>query len=157
MALLSSGILLWRSGREGREVLLAHFGGPYWRSRDEGAWSIPKGLIEAGESPLDAARREFSEETGLPAPPAEALQPLGQIRQGGGKLVSVFTAEGDLDPAAIQPMTFEMEWPPKSGRMQSYPEVDRVAWFDRNWASVMILPAMRPMLDRLDALLDGAD
>jgi predicted NUDIX family NTP pyrophosphohydrolase len=135
--------------REGKlEVLLVHPGGPFWAKRNEGAWSIPKGEIEPGETALDVARREFEEELGAPPPDAE-LTSLGTIRQAGGKVVHAWSAPGDLDAAGAQSVTFSMEWPPRSGRMQEFPEVDRAAWFDLDEARRMILPSQLPLLDRL--------
>ena len=110
------------------EVLLGHMGGPFWAKKDAGGWSVPKGEYESDETPEAAARREFQEELGLPAPEGEYL-PLGEVKQSGGKVVTVWAVEGDLDPAQVVPGTFEMEWPPRSGRTQEFPEVDRVAWF----------------------------
>ena len=135
--------------REGKlEVLLVHPGGPFWAKRNEGAWSIPKGEIEPGETALDVARREFEEELGASAPDGE-LTSLGTIRQAGGKIVHAWSAPGDLDAATAQSVTFSMEWPPRSGRMQEFPEVDRAAWFDLGEARRMILPSQLPLLDRL--------
>ena len=133
------------------EVLLVHPGGPYWRLRDEGAWSIPKGEIDAGEDASDAARREFAEETGkaLMGP----LEPLGEIRQRGGKRVLAFAIEGDLDIQAIVSNTFEIEWPPKSGKMQAFPEIDRAGWFDLPAAHAKILEGQRSLLERLVELV----
>jgi predicted NUDIX family NTP pyrophosphohydrolase len=129
------------------EVLLVHPGGPYWRRKDLGSWSIPKGEMNADEDAAVAAIREFTEETGvaLPGP----LEPLGEIRQRGGKRVIAFAAEGDLDVQAITSNTFEIEWPPKGGRMQSFPEIDRAEWFDLPAAREKILEGQRPLLDRL--------
>lgn len=138
-----------RSGR--REVLLVHPGGPFWKRRDDGAWSIPKGEIEAGEDPVDVARREFREELGRDAPPAE-MQPLGSIRQAAGKIVHAWAAAGDFDASRIDSMPFEMEWPPRSGRRATFPEVDRAAWFDFQTARLKILDAQRAFIDRLEAL-----
>jgi predicted NUDIX family NTP pyrophosphohydrolase len=151
----SAGLLLFRLAAGGSlEVLLAHPGGPFWARKDAGAWSLPKGEIDAGEEPLAAACREFEEETGLqPTPP---YLPLGEVRQGSGKYVQAWAFEGDMDPAQLRSLTFEMEWPPRSGRMQVYPEVDRVAWFAFEDARSQILPAQAPFLDRLDALLRTA-
>jgi predicted NUDIX family NTP pyrophosphohydrolase len=129
-------------------VLLVHPGGPFWAKRNEGAWSIPKGEIEPGETALDVARREFEEELGASAPDGE-LTSLGTIRQAGGKVVHAWSAPGDLDAASAQSVTFSMEWPPRSGRMQEFPEVDRAAWFDLDEARRMILPSQLPLLDRL--------
>jgi predicted NUDIX family NTP pyrophosphohydrolase len=147
----SAGILLYRRGASKLEVLLVHPGGPYWRRKDQGAWSIPKGEINTDEDAGVAAVREFSEETGtaLTGP----LQPLGEIRQRGGKRVIAFAVEGDLDVAAITSNSFEIEWPPRSGKMQSFPEVDRAEWFDLPAAHAKILESQRPLLDRLDELV----
>jgi predicted NUDIX family NTP pyrophosphohydrolase len=120
----SAGILMWRAGAEGPEVLLGHFGGPFWARKDKGAWAIPKGMIEAGESAEEAARREFREEIG--AEPPGPLLPLATVRQSGGKQVEAFVVEGDFDPAKLVSGTFEVEWPPRSGRRESFPELDRV-------------------------------
>ena len=132
------------------EVLLVHPGGPYWHRKDEGVWSIPKGEIDAGEDASDAARREFAEETGVTI--AGPLAPLGEIRQRGGKRVLAFAIEGDLDVQTIQSNTFEIEWPPRGGKMQSFPEIDRAGWFDPALASTRILEGQRPLLDRLAEL-----
>ena len=125
-----------------------HPGGPLWARKDEGAWSIPKGEIEAGETPIDVARREFREEVGQP-PPENPLTPLGSVRQAGGKVVHAWAASGDLDVEHITSSTFEMEWPPRSGRMQSFPEIDRAAWFDLPAARLKINPSQAALLDRL--------
>src|SRR6476660_873192 len=143
----SAGLLLFRR-RSALEVLLAHPGGPFWARRDAGAWSIPKGEYDADETPLAAARRGFLEELGLPAPDG-ALIPLGEIRQPSGKLITAWAVEADLDPAAIVPGTFELEWPRGSGRVQTIPEVDRVAWFPPDEARLRIVEGQRPFLDRL--------
>jgi len=132
-------------------VLLAHPGGPFWARRDDGAWTIPKGLIDAGETAEAAARREFLEELGAEA--VGTLLPLGSIRQRGGKHVEAFALEGDFDVAALSSNTFETEWPPRSGRMQTFSEVDRAAWMDLATARAKILEAQQPLLDRLEALL----
>jgi predicted NUDIX family NTP pyrophosphohydrolase len=129
-------------------VLLVHPGGPFWSKRNEGAWSIPKGEIEPGEKALDVARREFEEELGAHPPDGE-LTSLGSIRQAGGKVVHAWTARGDLDVARVKSVTFSMEWPPRSGRVQEFPEVDRAAWFDLNEARRMILPSQLPLLERV--------
>jgi predicted NUDIX family NTP pyrophosphohydrolase len=129
-------------------VLLVHPGGPFWAKRNEGAWSIPKGEIEPGETALDVARREFEEELGA-APPGGELTSLGTIRQSGGKVVHAWTARGDLDAARVRSVTFSMEWPPRSGRIQEFPEVDRAAWFDLDEARRMILPSQLPLLERV--------
>ena len=148
----SAGLVLFRS-REGSalEALLGHMGGPFWARRDAGAWSIPKGELEAGEQPLAGARREFAEELGHAAPDGPVLE-LGEIRQTAGKRVVAFAVEGDFDPEEIVPGTFEMPWPPRSGRMQTFPEVDRVAWFDLATAATKIVRGQVELLERLAAL-----
>lgn len=151
MPQVSAGILLYRGSDHGLEVLLVHPGGPFWRGKDKGAWMIPKGGIEDSEMPLDAALREFEEELGT-RPPGTP-RPLGRIRQAGGKWVEGFALAGDLDPAGIVSLTFEMEWPPRSGQHASFPEVDAAAWFNVAQATEMILPSQRPLLERLAALL----
>ena len=148
----SAGLLLHRV-REGKpEVLLVHPGGPFWKKRDEGAWSIPKGEIEPDETPIEVARREFREELGIDAPDGELI-PLGSVRQAGGKVVHAWAARGDLDPGSISSMTFEMEWPPRSGRKQPFPEVDRAGWFDLEQARRMLLEGQRTFIDRLEETL----
>lgn len=137
------------------EVLLGHMGGPFWARREAGAWSVPKGEYAPPEEPLAAARREFAEETGLPAPRGEAV-PLGQIRQSGGKIVTVWAVAGDLDPAAVVPGTFTMEWPRGSGRVATFPELDRVAWFTPHAARAVIVKAQAVFLDRLAGHLAAA-
>jgi predicted NUDIX family NTP pyrophosphohydrolase len=129
-------------------VLLVHPGGPFWASKDAGAWSIPKGEHEAGEEALAAALREFEEETGT-APDAGELHELGSVKQRSGKVVSAWAAEGDLDADAIRSNTFTMQWPPRSGRMQEFPEVDRAQWFELEQARERINPAQAAFLDRL--------
>jgi predicted NUDIX family NTP pyrophosphohydrolase len=147
----SAGILLYRV-REGRlEVLLGHPGGPYWAKRDEGAWGIPKGAVEPGEDTLAAARREFQEEMGFEA--VGEVHPLEPLRQPSGKVVHAWAVEGDCDACTVRSNEFLMEWPPKSGRMQSYPEIDRAAWFTLEEASVRILKGQRPFLDQLQAMV----
>jgi predicted NUDIX family NTP pyrophosphohydrolase len=141
---------MYRGTRQSLEVLLVHPGGPFWRNKDDGAWSIPKGEINAGENPEDVARREFAEELGNAA--AGPLRPLGEIRQRGGKRVHAFAVKGDLDIRAIESNTFEMEWPPKSGRLQTFPEIDRAEWFKLPVARGKILESQRPLLDRLEEL-----
>jgi predicted NUDIX family NTP pyrophosphohydrolase len=133
------------------EVLLVHPGGPYWRRKDDGAWSIPKGEMTAGEETGDAARREFTEETGMAL--TGPLEPLGEVRQRGGKRVIAFAVEGDVDVRTIKANTFELEWPPKGGRMQTFPEIDRAEWFDLPAAHTKILESQRPLLDRLAELV----
>jgi predicted NUDIX family NTP pyrophosphohydrolase len=129
-------------------VLLGHMGGPYWARKDAGAWTIPKGEVEPGEDPLAVAHREFEEELGVPVP-AGTVTDLGEIRQAGGKTVRAWAVEGDLDAAAIVSNTFELEWPPHSGRMETFPEIDRAAWFDLERARAVIITGQRPLLDRL--------
>ena len=146
---LSAGILLWRHGANGVEVLLGHFGGPRWARKDAGAWAIPKGVVEAGETPEQAARREFLEELGVPA--EGDLVPLGRIRQKGGKSVEAFALEGEFDSAAIRSNSFTLEWPPRSGRVQSFPEIDRAQWFTLAEAREKILPSQAPILDLFEA------
>ena len=140
----SAGLLVYRFRGGKLEVLLAHPGGPYWRGKDLAAWSIPKGLIGPGENELDAARREFAEEVGLPLP-GEA-QPLTPCRQPGGKLVLAWMIEADLDLSKAQSELFEMEWPPRSGRLAAFPEVDRVAYFNLEEALTKIHKGQRPIL-----------
>ncbi|HEY0014645.1 MAG TPA: NUDIX domain-containing protein [Allosphingosinicella sp.] len=143
----SAGILMYRRRAAALEVLLGHFGGPYWANRDDGAWAIPKGLIEAGETAEEAARREFAEELGTSV--EGPLTPLGRIRQKDGKYVEAFAAEGDLDAAAIVSNRFTVEWPPRSGRFQSWPEIDRAAWFTLEDARTKMLASQLPLLDLL--------
>jgi predicted NUDIX family NTP pyrophosphohydrolase len=152
MPKLSAGLLLFRKSSGVIEVFLVHPGGPFWRNKDDGAWSIPKGEHGAGEDPLTVARREFSEELGS-LPPAEGYRPLGEVRQAGGKLVTAWAVEGDFDPARLKSNTFEIEWPPKSGKRASFPEVDRGQWFSLAEAKVKILAGQRSFLDRLQGLL----
>ncbi len=144
----SAGILLFRRGPGGLEVLLAHPGGPYFAALDEGAWGIPKGEIEPGEAPLAVARREFEEETGHPAPPGEPIA-LGEIRQKGGKVVAGWALEGDVDPARAVSNAVRIEWPRRSGRFVEIPEIDRVAWFEPGEARRRIRDAQVPFLERL--------
>lgn len=141
----SAGVVLVRGPVDGTEVLLAHPGGPFWRNRDAGAWSIPKGGIEPGETPEAAARREFAEEMGMTL--GIALHPLLEFRQRGGKFVHAFVGESDFDTARQRSIDFEMEWPPRSGRMQRWPEIDRAAWFGMDEARTAILPSQAPLLD----------
>jgi predicted NUDIX family NTP pyrophosphohydrolase len=152
MARRSAGILLYRRGAEGVEVLLVHPGGPVWARRDAGAWSIPKGEYGDGEDPLAVARREFEEETGQP-PPADGFFALGEVRQKGGKVVSAWAAPGDLDADAITSNTFRMRWPPGAGTWRTFPEVDRAGWFDPATAREKLLPAQAELVDRLLAAL----
>ena len=151
MAKRSAGLLLYRRAGRGLEVLLVHPGGPFWRAKDLGAWSLAKGEIDPGEEPAAAALREFEEETGTRL--EGALVPLGEVRQAGGKTVIGFALEGDLDADAIQSITFELEWPPRSGQRQNYPEVDRAAWFTIDEARAKLNAAQAAFLDRLAALV----
>jgi len=151
---LSAGLLLFRRGPSGVEVFLAHPGGPFWRRRDIGAWTVPKGIIEEGEDPLDAARREFEEETGIV--PSGPFIPLGSIRQKAGKTVHAWAWEGDADPAAIRSNEMEVEWPRGSGIRKNYPEVDRCAWFTPVAAREKINAAQAELIDRLLLELEGA-
>jgi predicted NUDIX family NTP pyrophosphohydrolase len=149
---LSAGILMYRCSGTGLEVLLVHPGGPYWRRKDEGAWSIPKGEMDGEEDARAVARREFAEEIGVVLA-GQPLEPLGEIRQRAGKRVIAFAVEGDLDVHAIRSNTFEIEWPPRSGKMQTFPEIDRAEWFDLAAARSKILEGQRPLLDRLAELV----
>ena len=151
MAASSAGILLYRRSANGVEVLLVHPGGPFWARRDLGAWSIPKGEHGADEEPASAARREFAEELGSEL--AGELRPLGEVKQKAGKRVVGFAVHGDIDASTVRSNSFEMEWPPRSGRMQSFPEIDRAEWFDLDTARRKIIPGQAPFLDRLAALL----
>jgi predicted NUDIX family NTP pyrophosphohydrolase len=145
----SAGILLHRLRDGEREVLLVHPGGPFWARKDAGAWSIPKGEYGDGDDPRAAALREFDEELGSPLPAGAELTDLGTVRQAGGKVITAFAASGDLDAAAITSNTFTIEWPPRSGRTQEFPEVDRAEWFGLDEAREKINPAQAELLDRL--------
>ena len=144
----SAGLLLYRESGSEPEVLLVHPGGPFWAKRDAGAWSIPKGEYEDGDDPLACALREFEEETGTALSPMRVTE-LGSIKQKGGKLVSAWAAEGDLDADAIASNTFTMEWPPRSERMAEFPEVDRAGWFGPAEAREKLVPAQAEFIDRL--------
>lgn len=150
---LSAGVLLFRQQNDQIEVLQIRPGGPYWRKKDVGAWMIPKGTIEPGEAPSEAALREFEEETGtrLEAVPF----PLGMVRQSGGKTVQAFAVEGDLDAKRIRSNQFELEWPPRSGRRELFPEVEEGRWMTLAEARKMMLPSQLPLLDALEAKLEG--
>jgi predicted NUDIX family NTP pyrophosphohydrolase len=149
----SAGILLFRrSGRE-PEVLLIRPGGPYWRNKDAGAWMIPKGMVEPGEQPLAAALREFAEETGTTL--SVTPFPLARVRQAGGKIVEAFATEGDLDTAQIKSIEFEMEWPPRSGTFEQFPEAEEARWMTFEEARAMMLTSQLPLLDALEAKLKG--
>ena len=147
----SAGILLYRFDGGTPRLLLVHPGGPYWTKRDRGAWTIPKGEYEEGESARVCALREMGEELGAAAPPLtpEQLLDLGSVRQKSGKVVQAWAAEGEFDPAALRSNTFSMEWPPRSGSEREFPEVDRAEWFDPEQAREKILPAQAELIDRL--------
>lgn len=153
MPQLSAGLLLFRRTSAGPEVFLVHPGGPFWAKKDAGAWSIPKGLYESDEDPLAAAKREFAEETGF-TPEGDTTE-LGELRQPSGKRIVAWAMEGDLDPAAIKSNLFAMEWPPKSGRLAEFPEVDRAAWFRPAEARSKLLKGQVPFLERLLDHLQG--
>jgi predicted NUDIX family NTP pyrophosphohydrolase len=148
----SAGLLMFRRPDGGElQVLLAHPGGPFWSNKDAGAWTIPKGEYGDPEPALAAAQREFTEETGLPVTPP--LLPLGDIVQRSGKRISAWAFEGDCEPDQLRCNTFEMEWPPRSGQRQQFPEIDRIGWFDLDDARRKLLPAQCPLLDRLQEIL----
>jgi len=144
MAKRTAGILLFREAPDGLEVLLVHPGGPFWARKDEGAWSIPKGLVDDGEDPFDAAKREFREETGG-APDGEAIA-LDPLRQPSGKTIHAWALRGEFDPATLTSNTFSMEWPPDSGQLREFPEVDRAGWFSIEEAGRKILKGQAPLL-----------
>ena len=154
MSRQSAGLLLYRGALDAIEVLIAHMGGPFWMRKDEGAWSIPKGEYEPGEDPLDTAIREFEEELGS-APPPAPYRPLGSLRQSGGKLVTIWAVEADFDASTAVSNTFEIEWPPGSGRLQSFPEVDRAGWFALEAARTKLVKGQTPFLDRLIGAVTG--
>ena len=149
----SAGILLFRQRNGQTEVLLIKPGGPFWRNKDAGAWMIPKGMVEPGEVPAEAALREFEEETGtrLTAVPF----PLATVKQAGGKIVEAFALEGDLDPTSISSIDFAMEWPPRSGRLERFPEAAEARWMPFAEARTLMLPSQLPLLDALEAKLKG--
>jgi predicted NUDIX family NTP pyrophosphohydrolase len=149
---VSSGILLYRRPGGRLQVLLAHPGGPFFARKDDGHWTIPKGEVDPGEELFAVGRREFEEETGQPLPDGRSLE-LGSIVQKGGKIVHGWAIEGDLDPDAGASNTFELEWPPGSGRRQTFPEIDRVAWFDLDEARRRVKPTQIPFIDRLESAL----
>ncbi|GAA2724268.1 NUDIX domain-containing protein [Cellulomonas aerilata] len=151
----SAGLLLYRHGADGVEVLLGHMGGPFWARKDAGAWTLPKGEHTDAEDPHAAAVREFAEEIGRPPPDGPDL-PLGTVRQGGGKTVTAWARLADLDVTTIDSNTFELEWPPRSGRRQSFPELDRAGWWPLEHARTLVVRAQVELLDRLGAALAGA-
>ena len=153
MAKRTAGILLFREAPGGLEVLLVHPGGPFWTKKDEGAWTIPKGLVDDGEDPFDAAKREFREETGgSPDGDAIALEP---VRQPSGKVIHAWALRGEFDPATLTSNTFSMEWPPHSGQQREFPEVDRAGWFSMEQAGRKILKGQAPLLGDLRRKLNG--
>lgn len=148
----SAGILLFRIADAGPEVLLVKPGGPFWRGKDAGAWMIPKGTLEPGEAAIDAALREFAEETGVSL--SKMPFPLGTVRQAGGKVVEAFALEGDMDPAELRSNEFKTEWPPRSGRLERFPEIEQARWMPLAEARRMMLPSQLPLLDALEARLE---
>jgi predicted NUDIX family NTP pyrophosphohydrolase len=149
----SAGLLLYRRRGSGVEVLIGHMGGPFWARKDDAAWSVPKGEYGPDEQVFDVALREFEEELGTPVP-ADDFLPLGDVRQSGGKVLTVWAAEGDLDADATTSNTFELEWPPRSGRRRQFPEIDRAEWFGLDDARAKLNPAQSELVDRLAALLE---
>jgi predicted NUDIX family NTP pyrophosphohydrolase len=150
----SAGVVLYRHRGAHLEVLLVHPGGPFWSKKDDGAWSIPKGEFGENEAPATAARREFAEETGYA--PAGELTPLTPVSQAGGKIVHAFAVEGDVDPTSVVSNTFTLEWPPRSGRMQAFPEIDRAGWFGLDEARRKIVAGQRPIVDEMRARFAGS-
>jgi predicted NUDIX family NTP pyrophosphohydrolase len=148
----SAGLLLYRRRGSGVEVLIGHMGGPFWARKDDAAWSVPKGEYGPDEQAFDVALREFEEELGTPVP-ADDFLPLGEVRQSGGKVLTVWAAEGDLDAAAARSNTFSLVWPPHSGRLQEFPEIDRAAWVSVDEARTKLVRGQVPLLDRLLAAL----
>lgn len=148
---ISAGILLFRKRGGAIEVLLIRPGGPFWRNKDVGAWMIPKGAVEPGEAPAEAALREFEEETGTRL--TSIPFPLKRIRQSGGKIVEAFALEGDLDPAVVKSNEFELEWPPRSGKLERFPECEEARWMTIGQARAMMLPSQLPLLDALEEKL----
>jgi predicted NUDIX family NTP pyrophosphohydrolase len=154
MAKESAGLLVYRRRASGLEVFLVHPGGPFWRNKDDGAWSIPKGELTAGEEPLAAAQREFQEETGFPI--ARPFTPLHSIKQRGGKIVHAWLVEADFDASQVKSNTFIIEWPPRSGKQQEFPEVDRAEWFDLETATRKINEGQRGLLQQIAAIIPPA-
>jgi predicted NUDIX family NTP pyrophosphohydrolase len=151
-AVQSAGILLWRRRRDGLEVFIAHMGGPFWARKDAAAWSIPKGEFLSDEDPLRAARREFGEEVGVAAPDHDYAS-LGEFRQSSGKVVFVFAAESDFEVAEVNSNTFPVEWPPRSGRIQEFPEIDRAEWMPVADATWRLVKGQVPALEALESLV----
>ena len=151
MPAISAGLLLYRRRGSGAEVFLVHPGGPFWAKKDDGAWSIPKGLVNPQENELACARREFKEETGFDPSPGASEQDLGTFVQPSGKRLHIWAIEGDCNPADLMSNLFEMEWPPKSGRTEQFPEVDRGAWFDKERGFLKITKGQRPILEKFYA------
>lgn len=149
----SAGLLVWRPGPQ---FLIGHMGGPFWARKDAGAWTIPKGELAPDEEPLDAARREFVEELGVALPDEAHFVPLGEVRQRGGKRVTAWAVQADLDVSSVVGNTFEIEWPPRSGRMQAFPEIDRAAYVDGADARRLLVPAQVEFLDRWEQIALGA-
>jgi len=154
MAVISAGVVVYRQTGPRPEFLLGHPGGPLWARKDQGAWMVPKGLIEAGEDPANAAVREFEEETGLTCP--ALAQPLAALRQAGGKTVLCWTAEADLDLSAFRPGQFEMEWPPRSGKRVRFPEIDRLSYLADDEALRRVLPSQAPLIAEVLSILGAA-
>jgi predicted NUDIX family NTP pyrophosphohydrolase len=152
MPVESAGLMMYRKRKGRYEILLVHPGGPFFKNKNQGAWSIPKGVYEGDEAPLDAAKREFEEELGFPPQVRQPIE-LGQIRQKGGKRVTAWAFEGDCDPDKIVSNTFTMEWPPDSGKFPAFPEIDQAAWFDLEAARHRINPRQLPFIDRLESHL----
>ena len=149
MSRVSAGLLMYRLEDGTLQVLLAHPGGPFFRNKDDGAWTVPKGEVEASEDPLATAKRELKEETGFEVPEGEPLYDLGEVKQKGGKLVRAWGVQASVDPARLESNTFEIEWPPRSGRRQRFPEIDRATYFALPQARIKINPAQVRFLDRL--------
>jgi predicted NUDIX family NTP pyrophosphohydrolase len=152
---LSAWLLVYRRTAGGVEVLLVHPGGPFWAKKDDAAWSVPKGEYGAGEDPLEVALREFEEELGSAPPDPTDARSLGELRQPSGKVVTAWAVEGDVEVRDVRSNTFEMEWPPRSGRTQEFPEVDRAGWFEPDEARRKLLRGQVGFVDRLEELLTG--
>jgi predicted NUDIX family NTP pyrophosphohydrolase len=151
MPLTSAGLLLYRRQGPVTEVFLVHPGGPFWARKDNGAWSVPKGLLNPGEDELQCAWREFREETGFDVTPTAEEHDLGVFRQPSGKRLHIWALEGECDPAALRSNLFEMQWPPKSGQLKKFPEIDRGGWFEHAQALIKIAPGQRPVIEKFFA------